>query len=92
MKAPTTKQADLLRILGSGSIVLTPKRSAWAPLLRRGWVARIGDDGSPKGGWLPPLRITADGYRALAAAVDRDGWPEPPETFEALSALADGAA
>lgn len=93
MRAPTTRQADRLRVLGRGDIVLFPKRSDWVSLLRHGWVARLdGDTDTPKGGFLPPLRITADGYRALAAAVDRDGWPVPAEkTSETLAALAEAA-
>lgn len=73
MKAPTVKQAELLRILGGGAMALTPGRREWSPLLRHGWVAAEGDDdGSP---YLPPLRITPAGLRALADAVERDGLP-----------------
>lgn len=77
MKAPTTQQADKLRILASGAVAIAPGRRDWTPLLRRGWVERIGDDDTTKR-YLPPLRITADGLRALADALDRDGQPEWP--------------
>jgi hypothetical protein len=68
-RAPTPKQAAKLRILGNGAIVLAPGRGEWGPLLRRGWVEAITDDDREKR-FLPPLRITADGLRALADALD----------------------
>lgn len=76
MRRPTVKQADRLWALGNGSIVLTPRRADWAPLLRNGWVERADQHITPRGGLLPPLRITADGLRVLAAAVERDGLPD----------------
>jgi hypothetical protein len=36
MRTPTLKQAARLRVLGSGLIVVTPRRSDWGPLLRHG--------------------------------------------------------
>lgn len=75
MRKPTPKQALKLRLLGSGSIVVTPRRTDWGPLLRHGWVERADPSLSPRGGFLPPLRITAEGYRALAGWLERDGWP-----------------
>lgn len=72
---PTEKQAEKLRILASGAIVLAPGRGDWKPLVRRGWVAPIGpDDGSR---YFPPLAITADGLKAYAAAAAFDGIPDP---------------
>lgn len=68
-RAPTPKQAEKLRILGSGAIVLTPGRGEWGPLLRRGWVEQVMADDADKR-FLPPLRITAAGLRALADAFD----------------------
>lgn len=92
MRKPTPAQADRLRVVASGSIVLFPKRTLWGPLLRRGWVERLDSAETPTGGWLPPLRITPGGLRALADALERDGWPDPPErTSEALAALAEAA-
>jgi hypothetical protein len=56
--------------------VLAPGRGEWGPLLRRGWVeAVIADDADKR--FLPPLRITSAGLRALADALERDGQPEP---------------
>lgn len=75
MRRPTPKQALRLRVLASGSTVLTPRRSDWGSLLRHGWVERADPSWTPRGGFLPPLRITAEGYRALASALERDGWP-----------------
>lgn len=71
-KAPTEKQYRQLRILGSGAIALVPGRREWEPLLRRGWVreASTRDDNSR---FLPPLQITPDGYRALAAGLELHG-------------------
>lgn len=85
MRVPTIKQAARLRVLGSGLIVVTPRRSDWGPLLRHGWVERAHPGLSPSGGFLPPLRITPDGHRALAAALERDGhpaWPKGPKETE----------
>lgn len=74
VSAPTEKQAAKLRILGSGAIVLAPGRADWKPLLRRGWVEAISEDDGKR--FLPPLRITPAGLRALADALERDGHPE----------------
>lgn len=70
-RVPTEKQYELLRILGSGSMVLAPGRRDWGPLLRRGWVSMEAEDDGK--GYLPPLRITAAGLHALADAVERYG-------------------
>jgi hypothetical protein len=97
LKVPTEKQFEQLGILGSGAMALAPGRRDWKPLLRRGWVQpEAEDDGN---GYLPPLRITADGLRALADAVDRYGWPdirekpkkltEPPTVTRLKTELAD---
>jgi len=71
----TEKQARLLRVLAGGSIVLVPMRRGWMPIVRRGWVEttngeHIPPDGQPHGSYLPPLRITPDGLRALADATE----------------------
>lgn len=70
----TEKQARLLRILSGGYVVLAPYRSEWIPLVRRGWVESSTDeviyDEPGLGRYLPPLRITSDGVRALADAMD----------------------
>jgi hypothetical protein len=75
-RKPTPKQSRLLLVLGSGRTVLAPRRGEWMPLLRREWVERDPwFSETPSGGYLPPLRITPDGLRALADALERDGRP-----------------
>lgn len=68
---PTEKQYDSLRALASGAAGLSFKKRETEPLLRRGWVTA---------NWRPPyyqwVRITADGLRALALAVECYGLPE----------------
>lgn len=87
MKAaiPTEKQFDLLKVL-VGHIVLTPGFREWQAIVNHGWVEaawgyklEVKQSGRRKS-W-PPLRLSADGYRAIAAAIDRYGWPEkkPPK-------------
>lgn len=76
MRAPTVKQFELLKVLGRGGVAVAPKRAEWMPLLRHGWVERYGEGPTPRGGFLPPLRITAAGYRALAVGLERHGWPD----------------
>ncbi len=72
MRIPTAKQYHLLRILGSGAMVIAPGRADWEPLLKHGWVAPTLED-DPDKRYLPPLRITPTGLVALAAAVRRYG-------------------
>jgi hypothetical protein len=76
VRAPTALQFVRLRKLGSGAMVVSPSRSEWMPLLRNGWVEKVDPGLSVRGGFLPPLRITADGYRALAVGLERHGWPD----------------
>lgn len=83
MRVPTENQHHLLRILASGAIALAPHRREWNPLLRRGWVEPISEDDGSR--FLPPLRITSAGLRALADAVDRYGMPEPGKRHEQLN-------
>ena len=79
-RVPTEKQYDILLALGSGSAGLSFKRRECEPLLRRGWVtAELHDR------YYQWVRITADGLRALADAVERYGLPEigpKPKTHE----------
>jgi hypothetical protein len=69
-RTPTEKQYDKLRILGSGSAGLSWRKRETEALIRRGWVTAD---------WRPPyyqwVRITAEGLRALALAVERYGLP-----------------
>jgi len=60
-----------------GAIVLAPGKRDWGPLLRRGWVTEAWPDRQHDGSrYLPPLRITPDGLRAVAAAMEVFGAPE----------------
>jgi hypothetical protein len=87
MKHPTVKQAQKLKALGGGAIALAPGRGDWGPLLRRGWVEPVMPDDANKR-FLPPLRITAGGLRALASAVEAHPELRPeirPRDFEQLN-------
>jgi hypothetical protein len=70
-RVPTEKQYRTLRVLGSGSAGLSFRKRQTEQLLRHGWVTAE---------WVPPyyqwVRITPDGLRALAGAVERYGLPE----------------
>jgi hypothetical protein len=78
---PTKKQFDLLRVI-VGGIALTPGYREWQAAVNRGWVeAAWGHELEPKRNgryksW-PPLRLTPDGYRAVAAGIEKHGWPDP---------------
>lgn len=70
-RTPTEKQYRLLQPLGSGSAGLSRRKSDTDPLIRHGWVTAE---------WKPPfyqwVRITPDGLRALALAVEKFGLPD----------------
>ncbi len=70
-RAPTEKQYGRLLNLGSGNAGLSWKKRDVEPLLRRGWVTAE---------WREPyyqmVRITPDGLRALAVAVETYGLPD----------------
>ena len=66
------KQYATLRILGSGNAIICGTRRETEPLIRRGWVSFRTFD---KHGYSF-VRITPDGLRALALAVERYGLPE----------------
>lgn len=70
-RVPTEKQYGTLLALASGTAGLSFKKRQTEPMLRRGWVTAD---------WRPPyyqwVRITPDGLRALAAAVERYGLPD----------------
>lgn len=78
MRTPTEKQYGLLRILGSGSAGLSWKKRETEQLLRRGWVTAKPD--APYYQWV---RITPEGLRALANAVERYGLPDLAPRTEA---------
>jgi hypothetical protein len=71
MKTPTENQYRILRILGGGAAGLSFTKRQTDPFLKRGWVMAE---------WAPPyyqfVRITPDGLRALALAVERYGLPD----------------
>lgn len=68
---PTEKQYATLRPLGGGAAGLSRTKRDTEPLLRRGWITAD---------WRPPyyqwVRITPDGLRALALAVEKYGLPD----------------
>ncbi|HEU4722005.1 MAG TPA: hypothetical protein VFS59_11635 [Gemmatimonadaceae bacterium] len=74
-RVPTRKQQHLLTVLAGGlPTVLAPGKRDWRPLLRRGWVEpnpRYAKGHDERDRFLPPLRITPAGLRALADAMER---------------------
>lgn len=70
-RAPTENQYRRLRILASGAAGLSWGRRDTEPMLRRGWVTAERSDS-----YYQWVRITADGLRALALAVEKFGLPE----------------
>lgn len=72
MRTPTERQYHLLRMLASGSACVVGRKRDWRPLGNHGWVSwRDETDGH-----LAWVRITPDGLRALALAVEKHGLPE----------------
>lgn len=70
-RLPTEKQYRMLLGLGGGSAGLSWGRRDTEPLLRRGWVtAELHES------YYQWVRITPEGLRALAAAVEKFGLPE----------------
>lgn len=71
MRTPTKQQYDRLLNLGSGAAGLSATKRVTDALLRHGWVTAK---------WVQPyyqfVRITPDGLRALALAVEKFGLPE----------------
>lgn len=70
MRAPTEKQYDTLIALGGGNAGLSMRRRTVDPLLKHGWVSAEWHD--PYYQWV---RITPEGLRALALAVEKFGLP-----------------
>jgi hypothetical protein len=94
MRVPTVKQAARLSCLSPGTMVVNPRRNDWRPLLNHGWVepSQRGADNhgfnfDGTNPYLPPLRITADGLRALADSIDKHGQPEIPERQTLVEAM-----
>jgi hypothetical protein len=85
-----------LAALPVGTAVVNPRRHDWRPLLNHGWVEAAfgrawvnhGLAYEPGSQYLPALRITPDGLRALADAVEKHGQPEmvaPQTQVEAMA-------
>jgi hypothetical protein len=70
-RVPTERQYGTLRNLASGSAGLAWGKRTTEPLLRRGWVTA--EFREPYYHWV---RITPEGLRALAVAVERYGLPD----------------
>lgn len=70
-RVPTEKQYRTLLNLASGSAGLAWGRRHTEPFLRRGWATA-----EPKGSYYNWVRITPDGLRALALAVEKYGLPD----------------
>lgn len=96
-RVPTPKQMARLAALPVGTAVINPRRHDWRPLLNHGWVEAAFRDAwanhslayEPGGQYLPALRITSDGLRALADAVDKHGQPEMVEPQTQVEAMAE---
>ena len=72
MRTPTERQYHLLRMLASGSACVVGRKRDWRPLGNHGWVSWRSEE--PHG--FVWVRITPDGLRALALAVEQYGLPE----------------
>jgi hypothetical protein len=70
-RVPTAKQYRHLRILAAGAAGLSWTKRDTRPLLRHGWVTA-----EERGTYFQWVRITPDGLRALADAVERYGLPD----------------
>ncbi|HSC20714.1 MAG TPA: hypothetical protein VLC07_03210 [Solirubrobacterales bacterium] len=75
-RVPTELQASALQMLADPRRLLvsgiTGEKRLWKALLKHGWVEPENPVTSPENG----LRITPDGLRALAAALERYGRKE----------------
>ncbi len=73
-RLPTENQYHYLLRLGSGSALVVGKKRETEMYLSRGWVtAKHGSGPSYPYSWI---RITPDGLRALALAVEKYGLPQ----------------
>jgi hypothetical protein len=72
--APTEKQYGYLRALASGAAIVIGGKRETEMYLRRGWVtAEWRDEKQYPYAWI---RITPEGLRALAVAVEKYGLPD----------------
>lgn len=70
-RCPTEKQYARMLMLASGAMLVSGADRGLRALVSRGWLAPEWPDKPDNG-----LRITPDGLRALARAVERYGLPE----------------
>jgi hypothetical protein len=77
----------MLLALGSGNAGVAMLKSRVAPLLRRGWVTA--DDHATAPRYHGFTRITPDGLRALAVAVEKYGLPELGPTMRERKVCSD---
>ena len=75
MRTPTAKQYALLLPLGSGDAGMSCRQRAHEPLFRHGWVTGRYDHRTRLWHFV---RLTPEGFHALARAVERHGLPGPP--------------
>jgi hypothetical protein len=73
MRVPTEAQYRLLRLLGSGNAGMSWQRRKVDPLLAHGWVTAQRAESER---FYHFVRVTPEGLRALAAAVERYGLPD----------------
>lgn len=73
MKTPTYKQYGKLCALGIHYTAIVPGRRDWTPMLNHGWVEITEADEGKR--FLPPIRVTADGLRAIALGIEKYGHP-----------------
>ncbi len=80
MSVPGQKQYGILRCLGNGCAMVIGYKREIDPLLRRGWVTAEPKQDA-KRSYYAWIRITPDGLRALALAVEKYGLPDlhPPK-------------
>lgn len=71
MRTPTEKQYARLRAIAGGAAGLSWTKRMAGPFLNHGWVTADWD-----GSYYQWARITPDGLRALALAVERYGLPK----------------
>jgi hypothetical protein len=77
-RVPTKRQYRYLRAVGNPALtVVVPRLGDWKSHLRWGWVEDAGwaPPPNPDPAFLPPLRVTPSGLRALALAVEKYGYP-----------------
>lgn len=73
-RIPTEKQYRYLRTLGASSAIIIGQKRETEMYLRRGWVtAEYREEKQYPYAWI---RITPDGLRALALAVEKYGLPD----------------